>query len=59
MGDTEGIFLDILLPKAKPISVGITYRPSSDIRWNDVNFDNETFLVDDFNINLHNSKRVL
>ena len=27
MGDTEGIFFDILLPKTKPIFVGIIYRP--------------------------------
>ena len=25
MGDIEGIFFDILLPKAKPIFVGIIY----------------------------------
>ena len=33
MGDIEGIFFDILLPKTKPISVGIIYRPPNSINF--------------------------
>ena len=33
MGEIEGIFFDILLPKTKPIFVGIIYKPVS-ISWN-------------------------
>ena len=68
MGDIEGIFFDILLPKTKPIFVGIIYRPPTCIKFlecfnkhlDDINLDNEIFLLGDFNINLfHNGKYIL
>ena len=68
MGDIEGIFFDILLPKTKPIFVGIIYRPPNSINFlkcsyihlDDINLDNEIFLLGDFNINLlHNGKYIL
>ena len=68
MGDIEGIFLDILLSKTKPIFVGIIYRPPTCISFlecfnkylDDINLDNEIFLLGDFNINLfHNGKYIL
>ena len=67
MGDIEGIFFDILLPKAKPIFTGIIYRPPTCINFldffnkhlDDINLDNEIFLLGDFNINLfHNGKYI-
>ena len=68
MGDIEGIFFDILLPKTKPIFVGIIYRPPTCINFlecfnkhlDDINLENEIFLLGDFNINLfHNGKYIL
>ena len=68
MGDIEGIFFDILLPKTKPIFVGIFYRPPTCINLlecfnkhlDDINLENEIFLLGDFNINLfHNGKYIL
>ena len=68
MGDIEGIFLDILLPKTKPIFVGKVYRPLNSINFSkssnkhldDINLDNELFLLVYFNINLlHNGKYIL
>ena len=68
MGDIEGIGLDILLPKTKPIFVGIIYRPPNNINFlecfnkalDDINLYNEIFLLGDFNINLlHNGKYIL
>ena len=68
MGDIEGIFFDILLPKTKPIFVGIIYRPPNSINFlecfnkhlDDINLDNEIFLLGDFNINLlDNGKYIL
>ena len=68
MGDIEGIFFDILLPKTKPIFVGIIYRPPTCINFlecfnkhlDDINLDNEMFLLGDFNINIfHNGKYIL
>ena len=66
--EIENIFVDILLPKTKPILVGILYNPfksdfldklSSAISNTD-NFDNqEVYLLGDFNINLwHKGKYV-
>ena len=61
-------FFDILLPKTKPIFVGIIYRPPNSINFlkcsyrhlDDINLDNEIFLLGDFNINLlHNGKYIL
>ena len=68
MGDIEGIVLDILLPKTKPIFVGKVYRPPNSINFSkssnkhldDINLDNELFLLVYFNINLfHNGKYIL
>ena len=64
--DTENVFVDILLPRTKPILVGILYNPFqtnflhnlSTAISNAENFDNqEVYLLGDFNINLwHNDK---
>ena len=68
MGDIEGIFLDILLPKTKPIFVGINYRPPNSIDFlecfdkhlDDINLDNKISLLRDFNKNLlHNGNYIL
>ena len=64
---TESIFFDIFLPKAKPILVGILYRPpdKNDFIKNleetftgcDILENQECYLLGDFNINLlHNGK---
>ena len=67
MGDIEGIFFDILLPKTKPIFVGIIYRPPICINFlecfnkhlDDINLENEIFLPRDFNINLFNNGKYI
>ena len=68
MGDIKEIFFDILLPKTKAIFIGIIYRPPTCINFlecfnkhlDDINLDNEIFLLGDFNINLfHNGKYLL
>ena len=68
MGDIEGIFLDVMLPKTKAIFVGIIYRSPNSINFLEcfnkhlynIKFDNEIFLLEDFNINLlHNGKYIL
>ena len=57
----EIIFVDLLLPKTKPISVGIVYRPPKDTKLlqlfveilNFVNIlENEIFVLGDMNINI-------
>jgi len=60
--DIEHIFLDLLLPKTKPILIGILYRPPKQSRFlnnvslaltNIPNFDGrETYILGDININL-------
>ena len=68
MGAIEDTFLDILLHKTKPIFVGIIYRPPNNIKFlecfnkhmDDINLDNEIFLLGYFNRNLlHNGKYIL
>ena len=68
MGDIEGMFLEILLPKTKPIFVGIIYRPQNSINFlecfnnhlDDINLGHEIFLLGDFSMNLfHNGKYIL
>ena len=64
--DVENIFFDLLLPKAKPILVGILYRPPSSsgfLKKLDLaiskteNFDNqEVFILGDLNIDLMSSR---
>jgi len=60
--DFENIFTDILLPKTKPILLGVIYRPPSDMHFVE-NFNNcisnsnsfnsqEVILLGDFNVNL-------
>ena len=68
IGDIEGTFLDVLLPKTKLIFLGIIYRPPNNINFlecfnknlDDINLNNEVFLLGDFIINLfHNGKYIL
>ena len=57
----EVIFVDLLLPKTKPISVGMFYRPPKDTNFsqlfaeilNSLNIlENEIFVLGDMNINI-------
>ena len=59
--DIEYIFFDVLLPKTKPFSVGIFYRPPSKANFLELLTDdfvnlspesNELYILGDFNINL-------
>ena len=58
--DIENIFLDIFLPKTKPLLIGILYRPLDQPAFlqklaiaNSENFDNlEVYILGDININL-------
>ena len=64
--DLENVFLDLFLPKSKPILVGILYRPPNSngfLKKLDVaiskteNFDNqEVFILGDLNIDLMSSR---
>ena len=66
--EIENVFVDILLPKTKPILVGVLYNPFkpdfldnlSNAISNTGSFDNqEVYLLGDFNINLwHNGKYI-
>ena len=60
------LFFKILIPKVKPIAIGIFYRPpnENDIFWNEFQQidrkTNEIYLLGDFNINLlQNGKFIL
>ena len=65
--DFENIFFDLLLPKSKPILIGILYRPPDSNGFlkklnvaitKTENFDNqEVFILGDLNIDLTNSKK--
>ena len=65
----ENIFIDILLPKTKPILLGVAYRPPSDMQFvenlangisNSNSFDEqEVILLGDFNVNLLDRKKKL
>ena len=65
--EIENIFLDIFLPKAKPILIGILYRPPDQSRLLDKLstaisscFDNqELYILGDLNINLIINKNIL
>ena len=56
----ENIFIDLLFPKTKPISVGIIYKPPSQSQFlqqiitefEALDLDNEIYFLGDFNINL-------
>ena len=56
----ENIFIDLLFPKTKPISVGIIYKPASQSQFlqqiitefEALDLDNEIYVLGDFNINL-------
>ena len=65
----ENVFIDILLPKTKPILLGVAYRPPSDMQFvenlangisNSNSFDaQEVILLGDFNVNLLDRKNKL
>ena len=67
--DIENIFIDLLLPKTKPITVGIVYKPPHQTgftekitaNFNSLNVaDTEMYVLGDSNINLlQNSKYIL
>ena len=67
--DIENIFIDILLPKTKPILFGVIYRPPNDSTFleklsdsilNSNSFDTqEVYILGDFNINLIDKKNKL
>ena len=66
--EIENVFVDILLPKTKPILVGILYNPFqtdflhnlSTAISNTDNFDNqEVYLLGDFNINLWHKEKYI
>ena len=67
--DIENVFFEIHLPKTKPITVGIVYRPPNQtnfIKTLNENFakldttNKETYILGDFNINLyHNGKYII
>ena len=67
--DIENIFIDLLLPKTKPITVGIVYKPPHQTGFIEkitANFnslkvaDTEMYVLGDLNINLlQNSKYIL
>ena len=68
MGDIKVIFLDILLPKAKPIFVTIIYRPPNNIIFleclnnhlnDDKHLDNKILLLGYFNINFFTMGNIL
>ena len=56
----ENIFIDLLFPKTKPISVGIIYKPPSQTQFLEqmitefeaLDLNNEIYVLGDFNINL-------
>ena len=64
----ENIFLDILLPKTKPILIGILYRPPDQSKFLDnlstsisqtCSFnEQEVYILGDLNINLINSQKL-
>ena len=67
--DIENVFFEIHLPKTKPITVGIVYRPPNQtnfIKTLNENFakldttNKETYILGDFNINLyHHGKYII
>ena len=66
--DIENIFIDLLFPKTKPISVGIIYKPPSQMQFlqqmiaefEALDLDNEIYVLGHFNINtLFRDKYVL
>ena len=59
--EIENLVFDILLPKSKPITIGVFYRPPNQAEFIDLMVkkfsnlnlkDNEIYLFGDFNINL-------
>ena len=66
--DIETIFIEIFLPKTKPMTVGIVYRPPSQTSFLETmnehfykldTINKETYILGDFNINLYlNNKYV-
>ena len=67
--NTESIFIDIFLPKSKPLLIGILYRPPDKpeflnymndcLSQNNITNTQECFLLGDFNINLHDDGKMI
>ena len=67
--EIENLVFDILLPKSKPITTGVFYRPTNQAEFMDLMVekfsnlnlkDNEIYVLSDFNINLfQNGKYIL
>ena len=66
--DIENVFFEIHLPKTKPITVGIVYRPPNQtnfIKTLNENFakldtiNKETYILGDFNINLYDNGKYI
>ena len=64
--EVENIFFDMLLPKSKPILIGILYRPSYQSKFLDKlsmaisetdNFDDQVYILGDLNVNLNNNQK--
>ena len=67
--EIENIFVEILIPKIKPLVVGIIYRPPNQINFLEIikaNFDKldtntkELYILGDFNMNMYyNDKHIV
>ena len=66
--EIENVFFEILLPKTKPIVVGIIYRSSSQKNFLEILHKNflstntdakETYSLGDFNINVHENNKYI
>ena len=67
--NTENFFIDIFLPKSKPISVGVLYRPSykpdfiehlnNYLKESKISNTQECYLICDFNVNLLSGNKMI
>ena len=66
--EIENIFVEILLPKTKPLIVGIIYRPPNQSNFLEIinaNFDKldtdtkESYILGDFNINMNQNNKYI
>ena len=65
--EIENIFIEVLLPKTKPIIAGIIFRPpnQSNLEIINANFDKldtntkESYILGDFNINMHHNNKYI
>ena len=65
----ESIFIDIFLPKSKPILVGVLYRPpekpdfikhlNNSLKESNISNTQECYLIGDFNVNLLSGNKML